>query len=192
MLNVFNRIVAVFLFAGLILCALLSAVGVWMLTLVPALRTTLGTQTAALIDATALLTPQVQAILSGLALLVLFVAALLLILELRPPAGEQLIPVKAAEGGETKLFSSAVARRLQYAIDRLDDVVEVTPRIYSRGDGIEVRLDVRTSPEIDVPMKDGEIKQVARAVIEEQMGLRLKKLAVRIDHAPFDQEGRVT
>ncbi|MCZ7575096.1 MAG: alkaline shock response membrane anchor protein AmaP [Ardenticatenaceae bacterium] len=186
MLNMFNRILAVLLLAMLILCALLGAVGVWMLTLIPTLRAAMSTQASALIDSTGQLTPQLQAIISGVALLVLFILALLLILELRPAPGEELIPVKTSEGGETRMVSSAVAQRLHYAIDRLDDVVDVTPRIHSRGDGVEVMLDVRTSPEIDVPMKDNEIKQVTRQVIEEQMGLKLKKLAVRIDHAPFE------
>lgn len=192
MLNVFNRIIVILLLAGLVLCALLSAIGVWMLTLVPTLSSALSAQVAAVIDASARLTPQFQALISGLALVVLFLAALVLILELRPPRGDELIPVKTAEGGETKMVSSAVARRLHYAIDRLDDVVEVTPRIHRKADGVEVLLDVRTSPEIDVPMKDNEIKQVARSVIEEQMGLKLKRLAVRIDHAPFEPDATLS
>jgi hypothetical protein len=186
MLNVFNRIVVVLLLAALILCAVLTAVGIWVVNM-PAIQAALDTQLRNLVTSIGLLTPEIQVLVTAIALVVLFLTALVLILELRPPGGEEMIPVQTAEGGETTMAASAVTQRLRFAIDRLDDVVEVNPHISTRRGGIEVRLDVRTTPEIDVPMKDNEIKQVARSVIEGQMGLKLKKLSVRIDHTPFEE-----
>ena len=85
------------------------------------------------------------------------------------------------------MSASAVARRLKYSIDRLDEVVDVAPVLTAKGSGVDVLLNVRTSPQIDVPMKDAEIKQVTRQVLEEQVGLEIKRLRVNIDHSDFEE-----
>lgn len=190
MLNVFNRVIAIFVLISVVLCAMLNAIGVWVLPLMPEASAQWRIWLTSVAPATFAPTPQFQAIVSGVALIVIFVASLLLILELRPGGGADLIPVAKAEGGETRLKSDAVVQRLRHEIDLIQDVVEVKPRVHRKGDGIEVHLDVRTGPEVDVPMKDNEIKQVARQVVEAQMGLTLKRLSVRLDHAPFPQPPR--
>jgi hypothetical protein len=53
---------------------------------------------------------------------------------------------------------------------------------------VDVRLEIETAPDVDVPMKTDEVVEVARDIIEQDMGLRLGKLDVRIRHAPFEEE----
>lgn len=186
MLNITNRIVSIFLFLVVISCAALSALGVWVLQAAPARSSlvdwlTLGVNTVGQFSAAQQLT------VTGVALLVLLIAFLMLILELRPTSGEKMISVRTTEGGETVMSANAVARRLKYSIDRLDDIVDVEPVLEAKGSGVDVLLHVRTSPQIDVPMKDAEIKQVTRQVLEEQIGLEIKRLRVNIDHSEFEE-----
>jgi hypothetical protein len=91
-------------------------------------------------------------------------------------------------GGEAHIAVESVAQRLAYNIDQLPDVVKVSPRITSRSKGVDVDLLLETSPDIDVPMKTEEVLQVTREVIEDQMGLKLGKVQVKIKHAPYPKE----
>ena len=55
------------------------------------------------------------------------------------------------------------------------------------GKAVNVKLNVQTRPEIDVPMKTDEIVSVAKEVITERMGLQLGRIQVHIDHAPYTE-----
>jgi len=52
---------------------------------------------------------------------------------------------------------------------------------------VNATLDLETTPDIDVPMKTDEVIAVAREVVEEQMGLQLGKVYVRIRHAAYPE-----
>ena len=58
----------------------------------------------------------------------------------------------------------------------------------ARGSAVDVRLEVEAAPDVDVPLKTDEVVEVARDLIEHEMGLRLGQLDVRIRCAPFDPE----
>lgn len=119
----------------------------------------------------------------ALVLLCLF----LLWLELRRPRKKTIQAQKMA-GGEAHIAIDSVAQRLAYNIDQLPDVVKVSPRITGRSRGVDIDLVLETSPDIDVPMKTEEVLQVTREVIEDQMGLKLGKVNVKIKHAPYPKE----
>ncbi len=186
MLNALNRLITVVILLSTMACALVFGLAVWVLQASPA-RASLVTWLTLFIDVLGQLSVAQRLTVSIIMLVVMVVAFLLLVLELRPARKDVLIPVRTAEGGETVVAASAVQRRLQWTIDQLDDVVDVEPVVRPKGDGVEVLLSVRTSPNIDVPMKDGEIKQTARSVLEEQFGLKVKKLMVNIDHSPPEE-----
>jgi hypothetical protein len=117
----------------------------------------------------------------GLSTLVL---AALLWLELRrrrTPVARVQVPV----GGQAAVTADSVARRLAWHIDQLADVISVRPMVQTRGGVLDVHLSLETAPEVDVPMKTEEVMVVAREVIEQQMGLQLRKLQVEIQHAPY-------
>ncbi|MDQ7029941.1 MAG: hypothetical protein Q9O62_09295, partial [Ardenticatenia bacterium] len=113
-------------------------------------RTSLVTWLTLFVDVLGQLSVAQRLTVSLVMLVILVVAFLLLVLELRPAPKEALIPVRTAEGGETVVAASAVQRRLQWVIDQLDDVVDVEPNVRPKGDGVEVFPFVRTSPNIDV------------------------------------------
>ncbi|GAP61735.1 hypothetical protein ARMA_0158 [Ardenticatena maritima] len=187
-MNALNRFLAVLALLSFIICALAMALGVWALQIGPVADFVRQWVSDFILLLAQLPTSQ-RATVSGFFLLLGLVAFVLLVLDLRPaPSKEVLLPVRSSEGGETVVSASAVTRRLKFAIDQLDDVVDVDAVLKPKGDGVEAYLIVRTRPNIDVPMKDAEIKQVARQVLEEQVGVKVKKLVVNIDHSPFEEE----
>jgi len=122
-----------------------------------------------------------------LALLVDVVCALLLWLEIkrrRPRA----IRVQSISGGRAELTVDSVARRLEHNIGQLDGVISVKPNVFGRRGGVEVELDLETSPEVDVPTKTEEVCQVTREAVEDKMGLRLRKVRVNIKYAHYPTE----
>jgi predicted signal transduction protein with EAL and GGDEF domain len=182
MLNVVNRVITVLALLGLIACAALAAIGVF-------LPTTLVDRAAmtvtSLIQMPALMTATEQALVVAVAALVILVSFILLVVELSPPEREDLVRVRGTDGSETGIARSAIQNRVQYTIDRLDDVIQVDPAIRGTGKGLEVHLDVVTSPFVDVPMKTEEIRAATRDVIEQQMGLVLRRITVKLDHEKF-------
>ncbi len=92
-----------------------------------------------------------------------------------------------AEHGEVLVTSDSIAKRLAWHLDQLADVISVSPQVEPKGDKVHVRLDIETSPEVDVPMKTEEIMMVTRDIIEKDMGLKLGKLRVNLRHAAYPQ-----
>ena len=128
---------------------------------------------------------------ASLAVLTFVVCGLLLWLELRRPYGKA-VRVQKVSGGEAKVTTDSIARRLEYNIDQLAEVISVKPKVMARGKGVHVQLNVETGPEINVPAKTEEISKVAREVIEERMGLKLAgKLEISIKHAPYPKDWAV-
>ena len=123
----------------------------------------------------------------ALALLVDIVCAVLIWLELRRRR-TNAIRVQSITGGEAELAVDSVAGRLERSISRLDGIVLVRPNVWGRRGGVEVELDLETSPEVDVPTKTEEVCQVTREAVEDKMGLKLRKVRVNIKYAPYSTE----
>lgn len=185
MINAFNRVGAILALLVVIVCSALSAVGVVLPFLWRPFRDRWVLIIETLLRIPDTLTLAQRSLLVGSAVIVALVAFILLILELRPPQREDNVRVKGSDGSETIIARGAISQRVQYAVDRLDDVVQVAPTVTGKGEGLTVHLHVLTTPFIDVPLKTEEIRAVAREVIEKQMGLVLKKVTVRIDHEAF-------
>ena len=98
------------------------------------------------------------------------------------------VRIRTAEGGSAELDTNSVARRLQWHLDQLAEVITVVPAVRSRGGSVDIRLEIETAPDIDIPMKTDEVVDVTRDIIEQDMGLRLGKLDVHVRCAPFDPE----
>jgi hypothetical protein len=128
---------------------------------------------------------------ASLAILAFVFCGLLLWLELRRPRAKA-VKIKKVSGDEAKVTTDSIARRLQYNIDQLAEVISVKPKVTAKGKGVHLRLDVETGPEIDVPAKTEEISSVAREVIEGRMGLKLAdKIEINIKHAPYPKDWSV-
>lgn len=115
---------------------------------------------------------------------IVLVGVLLLWLELRRPR-KKVIRVQKMAGGETNIAIESISQRVAYNIDQLPEVIRVTPRISGRSRGVDIDLQLETSPEIDVPMKTEEVREVTKDVVEGRMGLKLGKVTINIKHAPY-------
>jgi predicted membrane protein len=101
------------------------------------------------------------------------------------PRRPKSVRVVTESGTQAAVTTDAVQQRLAWHISQLADVVNVEPQVSGGRNGVNIKLKVRTGPEIDVPMKTDEIVGVAKEVVTERMGLRLGKVQVSIDHAPY-------
>lgn len=98
-----------------------------------------------------------------------------------------VVRVQVAAGGEAAVTAESVARRLAWHIDQLADVVQVFPEVQPRGAGVDVHLTLDTAPDVDVPMKTEEVIALTREIIEQHMGLQLRKVKVELRHAEFPE-----
>lgn len=126
-----------------------------------------------------------QVILGG-GLFILGIA--LLWAEFRSPRRKMIRAQKLA-GGESHIAVDSITQRLAYNLDQLPDVVSAAPRVvgYSRG-AVDLEVLLETAPEIDVPMKSGEVMQVTKEIVQDRMGLKLGKVQIKIKHAPYPKE----
>lgn len=185
-MNVFNRLVVIVL---LVVSMIVLPVVLVLVPARPEIVTIIGQQGLSWLMAMSRQN-QLTFILGGasLAVLVFVVCGLLLWLELRRPHGK-VVRVHQVSGDTAKVTTDSIARRLEYNIDQLADVISVKPKIASKGKGVQVRLNVETGPEIDIPAKTEEISKVAREVIEERMGLKLAgKIEIHIKHAAYSKD----
>ena len=185
MINAFNRIVVVVLW-------LLLLAGIGYTTIFP--DSTITALLGSLSLARNFLRVQQQA--NGMNFLigqvavgtvVVFIFGSLLWLELWPHR-QRGVRMKTVKGSSVELDTDSIARRLTWHLDQLADVITVFPDVKSRGNAVDIELEVETAPDIDVSMKTDEVVESTRDIIEEGMGLRLGKLDVRMRHLPFEDE----
>lgn len=98
------------------------------------------------------------------------------------------VRIRTADGGTAELDTGSIGRRLEWHLDQLAEVITVVPNVRSRGGSVDIRLEIEAAPDVDVSMKTDEVVEVTRDIIEEDMGLKLGKLDVRMSYAPFDPE----
>jgi uncharacterized alkaline shock family protein YloU len=120
----------------------------------------------------------------GLALLVDVVCAVLIWLEIRRRS-PKAVKVQSVSGAQAELTVDSVARRLEHNIGQLDGVLSIEPDVLGKRGGVEVEIGLETIPEVNVPAKTEEVSQVTRKVVEDEMGLKLRKVKVNIHHAPY-------
>ncbi len=118
-------------------------------------------------------------VIGSLALIVASFA--LLLLEVRRPPRPRVV-VGEIEGAIAELSIEAIAQRLRRELTALPDVRAVNPTIRPRRGGVDVRLDVSTNPDVDVPSKAAEVGRLARESLEQRMGLKVGRLWVNIAH----------
>jgi len=181
-MNTFNRVVVILLLLAVMVILTRALV-------VP--RPTIGALQRALIGLDASLARINRALLSiggiALAVLVDVLCIWLLWAEIRRPR-PKAIKVQTVSSGEAELTLDSVARRLETHIGQLAGIVSVKPTVVARRGGVEVSLDLETSPEIEVPAKTEEIYQAVKEAIEDKMGVKVRKVRVNIKHAPYRKE----
>ena len=109
----------------------------------------------------------------GLAVLIDGVLILLLYLQLRRPATHG-VPVRTLESGEAEIAVNSVVEQLEYHIDPLPGVLAVKPTVIPRRGAVEVALEIEMAADLNLSTNIEQISAVARRVIEDEMGLKLK------------------
>jgi hypothetical protein len=128
----------------------------------------------------------VRAGLSVAALIIFLIGLLLLILEL---VRFRRRTVRLRDGSG-ELTTNGIGEHLSYYIDMLPDVVRVQPAIRSKGKNVSATLYVETAPGINVPGKSSQVRETARYVLEEQLGLQVRdEIRVVIRPASFPTAG---
>lgn len=169
-MNVFNRVVMILnILVVLVLLTIALAVPVESLTAVQAVVNN-GLLTLGRVRPEFVLPFRALLILCMVLLDLLLIG--LLILELRGPA-RRSIRVQKVGGGVAAITTEALVEHLQYNLDQLEDVISVKVKAAPRGGSVDLGLDVRTGPNVNVPEKAGEVLKVARQVVEEKLGLKL-------------------
>jgi hypothetical protein len=181
--NVINRIIAVLvviiLWAAIVVLAAAPGQGLaWA-------RQGLDWVEVSLFQLSAMQPGWLYPLLRGAAIIVATLLALAWLMQELRRKQTPVVKMRLPSGGEAAVTADSISRRLAWYIDQLADVNNVTPTVRTRGNAVDIDLNLQTAPDVDVPMKTEEVVAVARDVIETQMGLQLNKVKVHIEHAPF-------
>jgi hypothetical protein len=181
-MNVVNRVIVVVVLVVLIV---LLPVTIFFVMAMPDATSAAVGQAAESVRASLSVVNRV--IFSVLAVCAFVAAVLLLWTEIRRSRAK-VVALQDVKVGEARVSIDSIVQRLEYNIDRLQDVVSAKPSVKPKANGIDVLVLLQTTPEIDVPMKTEEVMQLTREVVESQMGLKLHKVSVEIKHAPYSED----
>jgi hypothetical protein len=113
---------------------------------------------------------------------VIFLLILLLWLELRPQTADRVV-VRGRDGTRTEVSTRSVALTLQKHIDEIEDVFNVKSSVRGKRGGVQVLLNLETTPEIDIPAKMEMVSRAARELIEGKMGLKVANINLHVKPA---------
>lgn len=118
--------------------------------------------------------------LGGLDLLLL----ILLWLELR--RGRRRTARIRTKRGAAELGIQSVAQSLEYRIDELAGVRKVRTHIVSHGRDVSIRVDLDTSPSVNIPVLTDQIANLCHDIVEGQLGIRIHgKVQINVKHEPY-------
>lgn len=121
----------------------------------------------------------------GVMALCAVVALVLLVLELRRPRKKTVL-IHSEGDGQAELGVESIEQSLEYRIDELAGVREVNCKIRSRGRDAQVFVNLNTSPSVNIPVLTGQIMDLARDIVEGQLGVRIRgKVRVNVKHEPY-------
>jgi hypothetical protein len=118
-------------------------------------------------------------LLLALAGMMVFLIGLLLIILQLFRTRRKTVQLKDKSG---ELVVDSISEHLSYHLDLLPDVLRVRPSVVSSGKSLRTTIYIETPPDVNVPQKSAEVKETARKVIEDQLGLQTKgeiKVVVR-------------
>lgn len=118
----------------------------------------------------------------GLGAAIAIVAGVLILVLEIPKGSSSTVRLKKVNGGEGVLSVGAVAQRVQHDVELLEGMRRAKPQVTSRGKQVDIRLDLTTDPYVEAADKTQEVCQVVRDNVEGQMGVRVRRIKVRINH----------
>ena len=112
----------------------------------------------------------VRLLLALAGMIVFLIGLLLIVLELFRTR-RKTVRLKDKSG---ELMVDSIAGHLTYHLDLLPDVLRVRPAVSSTGKTLKTTIHIETPPDVNVPQKSAEVKETARKVIEDQLGLQTR------------------
>jgi len=179
-MNVLNRLVVLLLLLGVI--ALVVTIFVWPLETINWAQNWLSAAE------TAVTTVSTWSIILAAGIGIILLAFILILIELFARRRRKTVKVRNVSGGKAELRTDSIGRRVAWHVDRLSDIVKVTPRVRAKGSSVDIVLNLETGPHVDVPMKTEEVLAVVREQVEGKMGLKLRSANIKIKSAPFGAE----
>jgi hypothetical protein len=82
-------------------------------------------------------------------------------------------------GGSTELATESVVERLKQDVSAVSEVRQVIPAVHVRGQVVDISVEVRTDPGVDVPTKASEVDQVIKDSVG-RLGLKLGRVRTKI------------
>jgi hypothetical protein len=110
-------------------------------------------------------------VLLALAGMIVFLIGLLFIILELFRGRRKTVRLKDKSG---ELLIDSISGHLTYHLDLLPDVLRVRPTVSSSGNSLRTTIHVETPPDVNVPQKSAEVKETARKLIEDQLGLQTK------------------
>ncbi len=179
-MNAFNRAVVILLALLLIVLLIVAAV-------VP--NTVLQNASFALDRATDALRvgwPTSYLIFLGMDIVLIFLLIVLLWLELRPRP-VQTVTLRGETGALAEVNTSSIEQSLEYRLGQIEDVLDVNARVRGRKGGVNVLVDLETIPEIDIPDKVAQVRQVMYDLVETKMGIPIANHRIRMQQVGYDK-----
>lgn len=116
---------------------------------------------------------------------VIFVMLLLLFLEFRR-SQYRIARVQTSGKSDVWLGVPSIAKTIEYRVDELAGVRSVKPRVVSRGEEIEVHIDLDASPDANIISLTEQVTQLCTDIVENQLGLRLRgKVTLEVTQQPY-------
>jgi hypothetical protein len=177
-MNVINRlIVMVELIVALLI---VPAAIVVVLFFFPGIAGILNNLARSLTDSATVFLVQLICVLTLLT--VFFIVILLLFLELSTPRAH-LFQVQVTDG-RVQVTEQAIVQRLEHSIAQIAEIALVKAHVVaSKGNAIEAFIELETSPQVNVPQKTQEVIALAKQVLEQQIGLKVAQVRVRLNYS---------
>jgi len=116
---------------------------------------------------------------------ILFVMLLLLFLELRR-SHFSIARVQTTGRSDVWLGVQSIAKTIEFRVDELQGVRTVKPKVTSRGDDIEVYIELDASPSASIIDLTEQVTQVCTDIVERQLGLKLHgKVMLQVTQQPY-------
>ena len=120
-------------------------------------------------------------IVAAVSIVLWIVTVLLLWLELRPRATRE-ITVSAVEGGEARVSSDSVARRLERRVATISEIHQAEATVVQGKEGVLANLVLHTGPSVNLPTVTSAAINLVREVLENEVGARVAKVNVSVRH----------
>ncbi|MDP2727726.1 MAG: alkaline shock response membrane anchor protein AmaP [Dehalococcoidia bacterium] len=121
----------------------------------------------------------------GLVAAVAVVAGVLIFVLELPKRSSTSVQLKKVNGGSGVLTVGAIAQRVQHDTELLEGVRRAKPLVHGKGKRVDIRIDLTTDPYVEAAAKTQEVCQAVRDNVEGQMGVRVGRINVRINHDPI-------